>query len=140
MIDEVNKRLMDSGQIQSLDSLTMFYIKNKGFSEHHCLKIASKIFFLMQNISQTSELYKKFLQEIKASIKLKKYSAYKNELSLDQEQIVHKFICTVTTSVEIVNRENQLIISQFLKTPSSFFLSFSTKAHFYDACQMDTIP
>lgn len=60
-------------------------------------------------------------------------------MELDQDEIVHKFISTVTSSVEIVNRENQLVISQFLKTPSSFFLSLSSKEDFFDNIQIDSI-
>lgn len=140
LIDEVNKKLIDTVKIKGFLKLKSIYIKDKNFSQHFCLKIASKIFFLMQNISQTSELYKKLLQEMKDSIKLKQRSAFRSEIELDQDQIVHKFISTVTSSVEIVNRENQLVISQFLKTPSSFFLSVSSKEDFFDNIQIDTIP
>lgn len=45
----------------------------------------------------------------------------------------------MTSSVEIVNRENQLVVSQFLKTPSSFFLSVSSKEDFFDNCEIETI-
>lgn len=139
LIDEVNKQLISTVKIKGFEQLKNTYIRDKNFSQHFCLKIASKIYFLMQNISQTSEIYKKILEEMKAVIKLKKRSSFSKELDLDQDQIVHNFISSVTSSVEIVNRENQLVVSRFLKTPSSFFLSLSSKEGFFETCEIETI-
>lgn len=139
-IEEVNKRMADVVKIKSVKQLKDIYIRNANFSGHHCLKIAAKIYFLMQNISASSELYKKFLDETKASIKKKKkIFLFKKEIELRQDQMIHLFICKVTSAVEIVNKDNKLIISRFLKAPSSFFLTLSSKEEFFEASNMESI-
>lgn len=71
LIDEVNKKLIDTVKIKSFLKIKSTYIRDKNFSQHFCLKIASKIYFLMHNISHTSELYKKLLEEMTETIELK---------------------------------------------------------------------
>jgi len=140
-IEEVNKRMLKIVKIKNVMQLKNIYIKNKKFSDHHCLKIAAKMFFLIQGISRSSELYHKFLVETKASIKKKKSFIFRKEkeIELRQDQIIYLFICKVTSAVEIVNKDNKLIISRFLKTPSSFFLTLSSKEDFFEASNMESI-
>lgn len=82
LIDEVNKKLIDTVKIKGFLKIRSTYINDKNFSQHFCLKIASKIYFLMQNIAQTSEIYKKLLQETKAAIKMKQRSVFRKDMEL----------------------------------------------------------
>jgi hypothetical protein len=138
-IEEVNRRMLKIVKIKNVKQLKDIYIKDKKFSDHHCLKIAAKMLFLIEGIGRSSELYHKFLVETKASIKKKKSFIFKKEIELRQDQIIHLFICKVTSAVEIVNKDNKLIISRFLKTPSSFFLTLSSKEDFFEASNMESI-
>ena len=50
-IEEVNKRMMDVVKVKSVKQLKDIYIQDESFSDHFCLKIAAKIFFVMESIS-----------------------------------------------------------------------------------------
>ena len=80
------------------------------------------------------------MTETSVSIKKKKSFLFKKQIELRQDQIIHLFVTKVTSAVEIVNKENKLIISRFLKTPSSFFLTLSSKEDFFEASEIDSIP
>lgn len=113
--DQVCNQMMgdESSSVSDFKYLLNTYISNTAFSGHFCLQIATKIFFLMQDISERSEIYKKLLLERKAAIKIKnrqRRAVYASK-AIQEVDAIHEFIWNVTASVEIQNQENKLIVS-----------------------------
>ena len=93
-----------------MEQLKKTYIRNDKFSSHLTLWIAAKLYFVLSNIKLKSEIYKQFVHD-KSQVSGDPKRMVKLTEEQRQEQIVLNFMNTITSSIEIVGRDNQLIIS-----------------------------
>ena len=72
-------------------------------------------------------------------LKLQLFKINTKEISAEEEiSIIKQFMDKITSSVEIVNKDKKSLLSQFVKTPETFFLTQYTRDQFFQVVDIES--